>query len=510
MTAATHVDVLLVGAGITGIGGAYHLKTNFPSKRFLVLDEQDQFGGTWWTHRYPGIRSDSELYTFGYRFKPWTGKPIAARAEILRYLQEVIAENGLASQIRYRHRVVQARWCSQAQQWEVEAVQTHSGERVRFSANFLWMGQGYYRHDAGYMPQWPGQERFQGLTVHPQQWPEDLDLTGKKVVVIGSGATAATLIPAIAAQCEHVTMLQRSPSYFRSARNLNSLADTLRELDVPEAWTHEIVRRQVLKEQGNFVQRAMAQPDEVRSELLAEVERQLGTEMLQQHFTPHYAPWRQRVAFVPDGDLFAAIRSGRAGVVTDEIEAFSATGIVLRSGEILQADVVVTATGLNLNVMGDIQFEVDGRPVDFSRCVGYRGAMFTGVPNMLWVFGYFRASWTLRVDLLGDYLCRLLRHMDTHGLGQVLPQLREADRDMPLLPWVESGNFNPGYLSRMLDQLPRQGATSPWKHTQDYWCDAQELPLAGFDDGALQFTARHSSSPDDKHEMNTERLETLP
>ena len=485
---AETVDVLVVGAGISGIGGAYHLRQNHPARSFLILDEQADFGGTWQTHRYPGIRSDSELYTFGYRFKPWRGAPIAAADEILKYLAEVIAENQLAPRIRYRHRILRANWCSTARLWTVEGRRTDSGEPFTVRANFLWMGQGYYRHGQGFTPQWPGTQAFQGEIVHPQRWPESLDLQGRRVVVIGSGATAATLVPALAGRCAHVTMLQRSPTYFFSARNFNELADLLRDLDVPPEWTHEIVRRKLLRDQQALVRRAFEEPEALRRDLLDSVRQHLDSdEMLDKHFSPRYAPWRQRVAYVPNGDLFKAIRSGEASVVTDEIEHFDAAGIRLRSGEHLAADVVVTATGLVLNVMGDIGFSVDGEPVDFARTVTYRGTMFTGVPNLLWVFGYFRASWTLRVDLLGDFLGRLLAHMDARGARQVVPHLRPQDEDMALRPWVEAESFSPGYLTRVMDQMPRQGVHAPWQHTQDFWTDRQDLPQADLDDGALLF-----------------------
>ena len=492
--ATEHVDVLFVGAGISGIGGACHLRRQCSDRSFAILDDQDGFGGTWWTHRYPGIRSDSDLFTFGYRFKPWLGAPIAGGQEILQYLGEVIQEHGLAEHIRYRHKVVSASWSSTDARWTVEGVRTDTGEAFAITAGFLWMGQGYYRHDRGFTPQWPGMENFRGPLIHPQEWPEDLDLTGKRVLVIGSGATAATLIPALAGQCGHVTMLQRSPTYFRPGRNADELATLLRELEVPDAWTHEIVRRKVLKDQKSMVHKAFENPEAVRAELLDGVRAQLSHDLVDRHFTPTYFPFRQRVAYVPDGDLFAAMRAGQASVVTDEIRQFEDRGVRTKSGELIEADVVVAATGLELLVMGGINFTVDGQPVDFSRQVMYRGAMFTEVPNLLWVFGYFRASWTLRVDLLGDLFCRLLQSMDRQGVRQVTPRLRAEDADMRILPWVEDSNFNPTYLQRAMDRLPRQGDRTPWRHTQDYWQDAEELPVADLEDGALVFGAAQGGS----------------
>ncbi len=488
------VDVLIVGAGISGIGAAVHLQQQCPGKTWAILEGQDGFGGTWRTHRYPGIRSDSDLFTFGYRFKPWMGKPIATAAEILSYLGEVIDENGLAAQIHYRHGIQSASWDSAARRWTVTAIRPGAdgtgSETVQFSARFLWMCQGYYRHSQGYTPTWPGMDQFQGRVVHPQTWPDDLDLAGQRVVVIGSGATAATLIPAIADQCAHVTMLQRSPTFFITGRNANDLADTLRQLDIPSAWTHEIVRRKVLFDQANFIRRCQAEPEVVRRELLAGVRAALGPGLeaeVDQHFNPRYRPWQQRIAFVPDADLFKAVRSGQASVVTDQIETFTPHGIQLQSGATLEADVVVTATGFDLNVLGDIQFSIDGQPLDFAGTVAWNGALFTGVPNLAWVFGYLRASWTLRSDMMGDLVCRLLQHMDARGAQVVVPGLRPQDADMQRLPWITPDNFNAGYIQRGVALLPQQGDRAPWVHGQDYASERQSLPLADLDDGSLQF-----------------------
>ncbi len=472
-----HFDVLIVGAGISGVGAAYHLTHQRPGTTFVVLEAQETFGGTWWTHKYPGIRSDSDLYTFGYRFKPWTGTPIATAEEILKYMGEVIEENDLGRHIRYGHRIDRATWSSQDKLWTIEATQTGTGEARRFTTNFLWMCQGYYRHSEGYTPEWPGMDRFQGQIVHPQTWPQDIDLAGKNVVVIGSGATAATLIPAIANECGHVTMLQRSPTYFIPGRNANDLADTLRELQVDESWIHEIVRRKILFDQAKFTQRSFEEPEVVKRELIGMVRAYLGPDFdVETHFTPRYRPWRQRIAFVPDGDIFRGIRAGKASVVTDEIERFTERGILLKSGEELQADIIVTATGFNMNVLGDIDFTIDGRPLVFSDTVTYRGMMFTGLPNLVWVFGYFRASWTLRADLVADFVCRLLAHMEKRGAKQVEVALRPEDRDMELLPWIDEENFNPGYLMRAMHLLPKRGSKREWQHTQDYWREKDELP----------------------------------
>ena len=476
-TITEEFDVLIVGAGISGVGGAYHLTKQRPGTSFVVLDGLDSFGGTWWMHRYPGIRSDSDLHTFGYRFKPWTGPPIASADEILKYMGDVIEENDLDLHIRYNHRITSAQWSSVDNRWTITATRTDTGEQRFFTANFLWMCQGYYRHSEGYTPEWPGMEAYQGDMVHPQTWPEDLEYAGKNVVVIGSGATTATLVPAIAADCEHVTILQRSPTYFIPGRNKIELAETLRELDVDEEWIHEIVRRKILHDQAKFTRRSFDEPEKVKQELLDGVRSILGPEYdMESHFTPSYRPWRQRIAFVPDGDLFHGIASGKASVVTDEIDRFTEHGILLKSGEELLADIIVTATGFNMSVLGDIDFAIDGKPLDFSETVNYRGMMFTGVPNLLWVFGYFRASWTLRADLLSDFVCRLLAHMEESGSKRVSVTLRPEDEDMDLLPWIDAENFNPGYLMRAMSLLPKRGDKPEWQHTQDYWREKDDIP----------------------------------
>jgi len=485
-----HFDVLIVGAGISGIGAAHHLTVERPGTSFVVLETQAGYGGTWRTHTYPGIRSDSDLYTFGYRHKPWTGAPIATAEEILTYLGEVIDEDGLARHIRYHHVIDRAAWSSDDRRWTIDATRTDTSEPVTFTAGFLWMCQGYYRHAEGYTPGWDGMDDFAGPIVHPQEWPGDLDYAGKRVVVIGSGATAATLIPAMAPDCEHITMLQRSPTYFVTGRNANELADQLRDLDIPEGWTHEIVRRQILKTQAMVTQMSAEHPELVKEELFKGIRAILGEDYdLSPHFTPTYRPWQQRIAFVPNGDLFEAVRSGKASVVTDQIVRFTETGIQLASGDVLEADIIVTATGFEMNVLGDIDFTIDGAPLDFASTVGYRGTMFTGVPNMAWVFGYFRASWTLRADLIAGFVCRLLQHMEELGASVVTPRLRPEDEGMDLLPWVDPEDFNPGYLMRALHLMPKQGPYEPWRFTQDYWTEKDTFPVADLDDGTLVYSA---------------------
>jgi cation diffusion facilitator CzcD-associated flavoprotein CzcO len=491
---AQHFDVLIIGAGISGIGAAYHLAHDSPHRTFVILEAQESFGGTWLTHRYPGIRSDSDMYTFGYRFKPWTSAPIARAEEIRRYMGEVIAGAGLQRHIRYGHRIETASWSSKDNRWRVVARRVDSGGIVYFTAGFLWMCQGYYRHEQGYTPEWPGMRDYRGRILHPQTWPTDLDLTGKRVLVIGSGATAATLIPNIVNECAHVTMLQRSPTYFAYGANSNELADRLRALQIDEGWIHEIVRRQVVQQDAEFIRRCFAEPETVRKELLDAINSMLGPELTEKHFSPRYRPWRQRLAFVPDADLFHAIKSGNASIETGEIERFTETGVLLKSGELLAADIIITATGFNMCVMGDIRFAVDNEPVNFAATVTYRGMMFTGVPNLVYVFGYTRASWTLRVDIVADFVLRLLNHMKARGLAKVEVALRPEDAALPKLPWVDTENFNPGYMMRSLQLLPKRLAKAEWQHTNDYSSDREVFRTIDFDAPEFVYDRAHATS----------------
>ncbi len=472
-----HFDVLIVGAGISGIAGAYHLRERCPDTSFVILEAEESFGGTWWTHRSPGIRSDSDLHTFGYSFKPWVGPPIATAEEILSYMGKVIEENDLDRHIRYRHRILKADWSYGDSLWTVEAVREDTGETVRISADFLWMCQGYYRHNEGYTPEWAGMADFEGRIVHPENWPDDIDYAGKKVVVVGSGATAATVVPAMAKTAAHVTMLQRTPTFFRTGRNAIDIAETLRELNVDEGWVHEITRRKIQYDQAAFTERCVKEPELVMKELIDNIRNLLGPDYdVDTHFTPPYRPWRQRIAFVPDADLFKGIAAGKASVVTDHIDRFTETGILLKSGKTLEADIIVTATGFNMNIMGDIAFTIDGKPLDFHDTVTYRGMMFTGVPNLAWVFGYFRASWTMRSELIAAFVCRLLDHMRETRAKSVEVALRPEDADMPVFDWMDDEDFNPNYLKRALAILPRRGNKREWRHTQDYWREKDDFP----------------------------------
>lgn len=487
--AAEHFDVLIVGAGISGVGSAYHLKEQCPGKSFVVLEAYETFGGTWHMHRYPGIRSDSDLFTFGYRFKPWMSAPIATADEIMKYMGEVIEDSDLDQHIRYRHRIDHAAWSSKDKLWTIEATRLDSGEKLQFTCGFLWMCQGYYKHAEGYTPEWEGMDDYKGLIVHPQTWPEDLDYKGKKVVLIGSGATAATVIPAMADDCEHLTMVQRSPTYFFPGQNANELADLLRAVEVDPMTIHDIVRRVALHLQREMDRRSKEEPEVVKEELLEGVRAFVGPDFdMEAHLTPRYRPWQQRLALVPDGDLFKCFTSGKASIRTDHIDRFTEKGLLLKSGEEIEADIVITATGFNLSVLGGIPFEVDGEPVDWSKTVTYRGMMFTGVPNLLWVFGYFRASWTLRVDLLGDYVCRLLKHMDAKGAKQITPQIPDSLKDMKIGPWIQDEDFNPNYLKRGLHLLPRAGDHPDWRHTQDYWAEKDEIPELDLDTEGLVYS----------------------
>ena len=485
---AGYVDALIVGAGVSGIGAAHHLRDRFPERTFVILDAQDNRGGTWWTHQYPGVRSDSDLFTYGYRFKPWRGPSIAAGAEILAYLDEVIDEDDLGPHIRYRHRVTAARWSTGDRQWTVEVTREDTGQRLRYTAGFVLMCQGYYNHARPYRPQWEGMDRFQGVIVHPQQWPADLDLTGKRVVVIGSGATAATLIPAIAGQAEHVTMLQRSPSYYFAPPVNDPLAVELRALDIPEEWTHEILRRKFMAQMDLLARMSTESPGELHAFLIESMRPLLPAGFdIDKHFTPRYRPWQQRIAIVPDGNLFAALREGTASIVTDTIETFTEHGIKVSSGEEIPADVVVSATGFNLSLFGDVAFTVDGEPVDFTERVTWRGIMISGVPNMAYVFGYFRHSWTLRVDLVCDLLVRLLTSMRDRGATMVTPALRPEEADMPLLSFADPDNFNAGYVMRTQHLLYKRGDREPWTHLLEHEAEREILPKADLDDGTLAY-----------------------
>ena len=475
-----HFDVLIVGAGISGIGSAYHLQDQCPWAHYAILEMKDTFGGTWETHKYPGVRSDSDLYTFGYRFKPWVGAPVASGHEILKYMGEVIEQNGIAPHIRFGHRITRCDYARDKDRWTVTATRLSDGAEVHFTCDFLWMCQGYYDHEKPYLPpEWSdrGLGDYKGRFVHAQLWDPAIDYAGKRVLVIGSGATAATVVPAFAEKAAHVTMLQRSPTYFFCSENKNELADRLRQVGIDEPTIHRVVRQQIMHDQDLLTRRSQEEPDAVFEELKALIRQYAGEDFeFEPHFTPRYRVWQQRLAFCPEGDVFKAAAAGRLTVVTDTVDRFSETGVRTASGEEIEADLIVAATGFNLMVMGGVPFTVDGEPVDWAETVTYRGMMFTDVPNMAWVMGYFRASWTLRVDMMGDVVCRLLNHMHATGARRVEVAFRPQDEGMDILPWIEADNFNPGYLMRGLDALPRRGDKPEWRHNQDYWREREEFP----------------------------------
>ena len=484
-----HFDVLLVGAGLSGIGAAVHLKRRCPGKRYVILEGRPSMGGTWDLFRYPGIRSDSDMHTLGYSFKPWRdAKAIADGPAILRYVQETAAENGVDRHIRYGLRTTKASWSTDNATWTVEAQRTETGETVRFTGNFLLMCAGYYSYKKGYTPDFEGQEHFRGTIIHPQEWPEDLDYRGKKVVVIGSGATAMTLVPAMAKDVGHIVMLQRSPTYVISRPDKDIIANALRRI-LPEHWAYAITRWKNVALQQFIYNRTRTNPQQVKDKLLDMVRKELGPDYdVETHFTPRYNPWDQRLCLVPNSDLFEAIRSGKASMVTDEIDRFTETGIALRSGKHLDADMVVTATGLNLVVLGEMAFAVDGAPVDFAQTWTYKGMMYSGVPNLVSTFGYINASWTLRADLTAEYTCRLINHMDELGTRQVTPRLRDGDLDMPARPWIDG--FSSGYMQRMMHRFPKQGDREPWINPQNYARDRKMIRFGSLEDGALVFGNR--------------------
>jgi monooxygenase len=486
LMAVEHFDVLIVGAGLSGVGAAVHLHEKCPDKSYVILEGRPSIGGTWDLFRYPGIRSDSDMHTLGYRFKPWReAKAIADGASILRYVKETAAEYGVDEHIRYEHLGINASWSSEAAAWTVEALRTDSGETVRFTCNVLLMCSGYYSYRQGYTPEFEGVERFKGTIVHPQQWPEDLDYKGKQVVVIGSGATAMTLVPALAKDVAHIVMLQRSPTYVVSRPDTDAIANALRTV-LPSRWAYAITRWKNVAMQQLFYRRTRTHPDWVKQKLLDMVRKELGPDYdVETHFTPRYNPWDQRLCLVPNGDLFAAIRSGKASIVTDHIAHFTEHGITLKSGRELEADIVVTATGLNLVVLGEMQFAVDGAPVDFAQTWTYKGMMYSGVPNLVCTFGYINASWTLRADLTSEYICRLINHMDDTGTRQVTPRLRETDMDMPARPWIDA--FTSGYMQRMMHRFPKQGDREPWINPQNYSRDKKMIRFGELEDGALIF-----------------------
>ena len=477
-----HFDVLIVGAGLSGIGAAYHLQSECPKKSYLVLEGRDAIGGTWDLFRYPGVRSDSDMYTLGYRFRPWKeAKAIADGPSILRYIRETAQEYGIDRKIRYGHKVKTARWSSADEHWTVEAAQS-GGSTARFTCNFLYMCSGYYDYAGGYMPGWPGMEKFRGQIVHPQKWPENLDYKDKRVVVIGSGATSVTLVPAMAESAAHVVMLQRSPSYILPLPSQDAVAHWLRG-KVPPRLAYAIVRWKNVLIAMFLFNRSRSKPEKIKKWLLAMAQEALGPGYdVAKHFTPRYNPWDQRLCFIPDADLFRAIKNDKASVVTDEIESFTEKGLLLRSGEELHADIVVTATGLKVQLMGGMEVWVDGAPVTLSRALTYKGMMYSDVPNLASSFGYTNASWTLKSDLTAEYVCRLLKYMDAGAYARCTP--RKRDDSVSEQPAID---FSSGYIQRAKDVLPKQGSKRPWRLHQNYALDMLEFRFASVDDSTMEF-----------------------
>jgi monooxygenase len=484
--ASEHFDVLVIGAGISGIGAGYHLQTNCPDKTYAILEGRDDIGGTWDLFRYPGVRSDSDMHTLGYSFKPWKAeKAIADGPSIMEYLRETVAEYGIDDHIRFNHLITNAEWSSEHARWAVEARHGDAGEIVKYTCGYLFMCSGYYSYKGGYTPSFEGRDKFQGTIVHPQKWPDDLDYVGKKVVVIGSGATAMTLIPAMAEEVEHITMLQRSPTYVVSMPAVDTIANNLRKV-LPDTWAYEITRKKNTLLQQFMYKRVRSQPEKAKKKLVGLVRDALGPDYdIDQHFTPKYYPWDQRLCLVPDSDLFNAINSGQASVVTDDISKFTEHGIELATGELLEADIVVTATGLDVVTLGEVDFAVDGQPVDFSESWTYKGFAYSDVPNLASSFGYINASWTLRADLICEYVCRLLNHMTETQTVQCTPRLRPSDMSMSERPWID--NFSSGYIQRALELMPKQGDREPWVNPQHYGKDKKMFRKSPLDDGAMQF-----------------------
>ena len=485
-----HVDVLVVGAGISGIGAAYHLKTLCPTRTFAVLEGRDQLGGTWDLFRYPGVRSDSDMHTLGYRFKPWTSrKAIADGPSILAYLRETVEEFDLARHITYGVRVERADWSSADARWNVTAV-LNGGERVIYSCGYLFMCTGYYRYSKAFEAEIPGLESFGGTVVHPQFWPENFDYTGKRVVVIGSGATAMTIVPSMAGTAAHVTMLQRSPTYVVARPDVDPIAEFLRKF-LPAKVAYRLVRFKNTTLQQLFYKRMRAYPQQAKERLMGFVRDAVGDVVdVDTHFNPTYFPWDQRLCLLPNGDLFEALKAGTASIVTDRIRRVDARGIELESGSRIDADVIVTATGLHLVTLGEVEFAKDGEPIDFATTWTYKGMSYSGVPNLATSFGYINASWTLRADLTCEYVCRVLNHMEEVGATVCTPTLRDGEESMPQRPWVDG--FTPGYMNRVMHLMPKQGDREPWLNPQDYKRDIDLFRKSPVDDGAMRFTSNVS------------------
>ena len=481
-SSAEAADVLIIGAGLSGIGGACQLRSKCPDQSFVILEAREASGGTWDLFKYPGIRSDSDMYTMSYGFKPWRdAAAIADGDKILGYIREAAAEYDVERHIRYQHRVIAAQWSSSEKRWRVTAERGDTGEQIIISCRFIFSCSGYYDYESGYVPEFAGVEDFQGQVFHAQHWPETLDYTGKRVVVIGSGATAVTLVPTMSHQTSRLVMLQRSPTYIANVPQEDPTAQALRKF-LPATWVFRLTRWKKVLFQIYLYRLSRRRPKDLRRFLLGQVRQELGPDYdVATHFTPRYDPWDQRLCAVPNGDMFAAIREGRAEVVTDHIAHFTATGIQLQSGAHLEADIVIMATGLNLKFAGGVEYQIDGRPIDFTEHFIYRGMMFSDLPNMAFTVGYTNSSWTLKVDLTANYVCRLLNHMKKHGYARVMPRLKGTVEQEPFL------DFDAGYVLRSRNQFPKQGNRLPWKNYQNYIRDFISLRLGKLRDEELEF-----------------------
>jgi cation diffusion facilitator CzcD-associated flavoprotein CzcO len=481
-----HFDVLIVGAGLSGIGAGYHLKTACPKKSFAILEARDSIGGTWDLFRYPGIRSDSDMYTLGYSFKPWLeAKAIADGPSILKYVIETARENNFEQRIRFQHRVVRASWSTPDACWTIDVERGPNREPAKFTCNFLFMCSGYYSYKEGYTPDFAGTNQFKGRIVHPQKWPNDLNYAGKRVVVIGSGATAVTLVPEMAKTAAHVTMLQRSPTYVVSLPAQDRIANVLRKI-LPMKLAYGMVRWKNVSFGMLFFWLSKHKPNIIKRMVRRGLERELGANYdIDTHFTPRYNPWDQRMCLVPDADLFNSIKNGSASVVTDHIDMFTEKGLKLKSGRELEADIIVTATGLNLAVLGEMQVDVDGKRINASQTMSYKGMMYSEIPNLASAFGYTNASWTLKCDLTCAYVCRLINYMDQHGYRQCTA--RENDPSVARRPWID---FSSGYIRRGIDKFPKQGSKAPWKLYQNYALDIMSLRYGSIEDSAMEFSNR--------------------
>lgn len=480
------VDILIIGAGISGIGLAAHLSKESPHRSFEIIERRASFGGTWDLFRYPGIRSDSDMSTFGFSFKPWKQSSVLADGPSIKsYLAEVVDEYQLKRKIHFQHRVLAADYDSASRKWRVEIENDRQQNEV-WLANFILGCTGYYNYDQGFQPDFPDQQEFKGQFIHPQHWPENLDYAGKKVVIIGSGATAITLVPAMAeGGAGHVTMLQRSPTYIASIPSVDFIYEKMRKV-LPEDLAYRLTRARNIGMQRAIYAAAQKQPQLLRKFLLHSIKSQLKGKVDMKHFTPEYNPWDQRLCVVPDGDLFRILRSGKASVETDQIEKFTAEGIQLKSGKHLDADIIVSATGLNIQILGGIQATIDGQPLNTSEHMLYKGIMISDVPNMALIIGYINASWTLKVDIAAEYICRLLNYMDAEGYDQVIAQGDAAE----LLPDTVMGSLSSGYIARAAGVMPKQGRHAPWKVSNNYLADRKELKHSSFEDRVLKFAKK--------------------